>query len=71
MARSNGPWIYGSHGPTALDTHFVIFLRRMKDVGYDDFFSERTSRYLTDAEGTKEFQDTMQGRDTVPAALKK
>jgi hypothetical protein len=71
MARSSGPWIYGSHGPTALDAHFVIFLRRMKDIGHGDFLSERTSRYLAHAEGTKEFQNIMQGRDTVPAAIKK
>jgi hypothetical protein len=70
MARSNGPWIYGLHGPTALDAHFVIFLRRMKEVGYSDYFPEIISRYLSYAEGTKEFQDTMRGEDTLPAAIK-
>jgi hypothetical protein len=38
MARSNGPWIYGLYGPTVLDTHFVMFLRRLKDVGHHFFF---------------------------------
>jgi hypothetical protein len=69
MARSNGPWIYGSHGPTALDTHFAIFLKRMKEVGHGDFLSETTTRYLTDAERTDELKNTMQGRDTLPAAF--
>jgi hypothetical protein len=72
MARNNnGPWIYGSYGPTALDAHFIIFLRRMKDVGYYDIFTESISRYLTDAEKTPEFQHILQGRDTVPASMKK
>jgi hypothetical protein len=71
MARNNGPWIYGSYGPTALDAHFILFLRRMKDVGHYIFFTERISRYLTDAEKTPEFQHIMQGRDTVPASMKK
>lgn len=70
MARSNGPWIYGLYGPTVLDTHFVMFLRRLKDVGHYDFFTERTSRYLANAEKTKEFQDVMQGLDTVPGEMK-
>ena len=65
MARSDGPWIYGGHGPTALDAHFVTFMARMGDVGHEDFLSPRLSRYLDAAFKTREWQSVMEGRHTI------
>jgi hypothetical protein len=66
MRRSDGPWIYGSHGPTALDTHFVTFLQRLKDAGHFHFFDETLDRYLDMATRTAEWNQVMQGRRTLP-----
>jgi hypothetical protein len=62
---SNGPWIWGQHGPTALDTHTITFLARLKDVGHEQFFTERLAPYYDKAIATDAWKNMMQGRITM------
>jgi len=66
MHREDGPWIYGKHGPTALDAHFVVFLQRLQDAGHLKYFDELLDRYLNMATKTAEWKQVMQGRRTLP-----
>lgn len=69
MQRSNGRWIYGSHGPTALDAHLIVFLQRMKDTGHDDFFDGAMTKYLEHGTAIPEWNKLMHGRKTFPEAI--
>jgi hypothetical protein len=69
MRRNHGPWIYGQHGPTALDAHFITFLHRMKDGGHFDFFDELLDGYLEMGTATPEWNAVMEGRRTLPPGI--
>lgn len=43
MDRTDG-WIYGET-PTALDTHLVVFIARMTDVGRQALIPEKVKKY--------------------------
>ena len=69
MHRTEGPWIYGSHGPTALDAHFITFLRRMKDAGHFDYFDHELTAYLDAGTKLPEWKLVMEGRRTLPPGI--
>jgi hypothetical protein len=60
-----GPWIWGRHGPTALDTHVIAFLARLEDVRHGKFFTERMRAYYEGAVGTEDWKGVMGGRGTM------
>jgi hypothetical protein len=62
---SGGPWIWGEHGPTALDTHTITFLARLKDVKHEQFFTERLAAYFDRAVKTDAWKNMIQGRSTM------
>lgn len=62
---SGGPWIWGEHGPTALDTHTITFLARLRDVKHEQFFTERLGPYFDRAVGTEPWKNMIQGRSTM------
>lgn len=69
MRRTNGPWFYGQHAPTALDAHFIIFLHRMKDAGHFDYFNGPLTAYLDASTNLPEWSSVMEGRRTLPTDI--
>ncbi|CAJ2500532.1 Uu.00g033850.m01.CDS01 [Anthostomella pinea] len=62
------PWLFGSKRPSALDAHFVVFLRRMRDVKREDLLSRRLIQYCDEAMTMPEWEKVMEGRKTMVAA---
>jgi hypothetical protein len=69
MRRTEGPWIYGAHGPTALDAHFIIFLHRVRDAGHFDYFDDQLNAYLDASIKLPEWSSVMEGRRTLPPGI--
>lgn len=65
LMDSDGPWIWGRHGPTALDTHTITFLARLEDVQHKQFFTEKLTPYYKRAIDTEVWKNMMQGRSTM------
>ena len=63
MDRPNG-WIYGET-PTALDTHLVVFIARMIDVGRPALIPEKIRMYGSWAMQTPEWVQMMGGKKTM------
>ena len=63
MDRTDG-WIYGET-PTALDTHLVVFIARMTDVGREGLIPEKVRSYGAWAMQTPEWVKMMDGRKTM------
>lgn len=61
--RPNG-WIYGET-PTALDTHLVVFIARMTDVGREELMPDKVKAYGAWAMQTPEWLKMMDGRKTM------
>ena len=59
-----GGWIYGKT-PTALDTHLVVFIARMIDVGRQELIPEKVKMYGDWAMQTPEWIKMMDGRSTM------
>lgn len=62
-----GMWLFGLQQPTALDTHVVVFIARMRDVGREAIIPEQLGAYADRAIAGKEWQDVMEGRKTMVA----
>lgn len=62
---AHGPWLFGLEHPTALDTHLIVFINRMRDVGREAIIPERLGAYADVAMERKEWVDLMQGRKTM------
>ena len=60
-----GPWVFGQEKPTALDTHLVVMISRLQDVGRDAIIPEALKKYGEMAMSTQEWRDVMQGRSTM------
>ncbi|CAL5868592.1 uncharacterized protein PFLUO_LOCUS2819 [Penicillium psychrofluorescens] len=58
-------WIFGTEMATALDSHLMIFLARLMDVGRESLMPE-TIRYYAEAIMAQDvWKDFMQGRTTM------
>lgn len=69
-ARKETPWIFGD-SPTALDAHTVVFVARLLDVEHRHLIPDDIVASANEAMRLPAWQDTMQGRRTLPAfALK-
>ena len=62
-----GPWLFGSDRPSALDAHLVVFIARMQDVGKDDLIPDALQAYARTAFAMAEFKAVMGGRRTLPS----
>ena len=65
-ADKTRPWLFGLESPTALDTHLVVFLVRLQDVGRHELIPEGLSRYVDVATSKREWQQLMGEQRTVP-----
>lgn len=61
----DGPWIWGQHGPTALDAHTIAVLARLEDVRHKSFFTGRVKAYYERAIKTEAWKGVMGGRSTM------
>ena len=57
-------WLFGEK-PTALDTHLVVFIARMRDVGRSGLIPERSSAWADWAMQGREWVGLMDGRKTM------
>ena len=62
-----GEWLFGLQRPTALDTHVVVFIARMREVGREAIIPEQLGAYADRAIAEMEWQDVMEGRKTMVA----
>ena len=65
---TNGPWIWGQHGPCILDTHVIPFLIRIQESGCEIPLTARLHRYTQMAKESPAWQQLMQGLSTLPPA---
>ncbi len=65
---SNSGWCFGLKQPSAFDTHLIVFIARMMDVGREGLIPERIRQYAAKASESEEWKSVMQGRRTMPAA---
>jgi hypothetical protein len=67
---STSPWLFGSDFGTVLDAQALLFLRRLQDVGLEDFVPPSILAYGQEIMNKSMWQNFMQGRNTMYVPLR-
>lgn len=62
---NGSPWLYGTTTATALDTHLMIFLCRLMDVGREHLIPDTMRSYSKNIMDSTLWIGFMQGRSTM------
>ncbi|KAK4506402.1 hypothetical protein PRZ48_000132 [Zasmidium cellare] len=66
LQASKTSWLFDLEQPSALDSHLVVFIARMLDIGRGDVIPEALKSYGQQAMSRPEWQQVMQGKSTTP-----
>lgn len=62
-SERNFSYIFGTNGPTALDAHLVVFIKRMRDVDRADLIPEGMGAWADVLMEAEEWKGVMGGRE--------